>query len=80
MTIAIGVSFLPYTPPVFERCTNIIHTALLKYQAFQQNPELEEPEKSFLVVALDLLLCRHTILCNMSIPLPHLPASMASVH
>ncbi|KAJ7658544.1 armadillo-type protein [Mycena rosella] len=43
VTIAIG------------RCNNIIHTALLKYQAFQQNPELEEPDKSFLVVALDLL-------------------------
>ncbi|KAJ6590077.1 armadillo-type protein [Mycena vulgaris] len=55
VTIAIGVSFLPYAPPVFERCNNIIHTALLKYQAFQQNPELDEPDKSFLVVALDLL-------------------------
>ncbi|KAJ7935322.1 armadillo-type protein [Mycena leptocephala] len=55
VTIAIGVSFLPYAPPVFERCNNIIHTSLLKYQAFQQNPEMEEPDKSFLVVALDLL-------------------------
>ncbi|KAJ7503141.1 armadillo-type protein [Mycena galericulata] len=55
VTIAIGVAFLPYAPPVFERCTTIIHTALLKYQQFQQNPELEEPDKAFLVVALDLL-------------------------
>ncbi|KAF8185086.1 hypothetical protein K438DRAFT_1974290 [Mycena galopus ATCC 62051] len=30
-------------------------TLLLKYQAFQQNPGMEEPDKFFLVVALDLL-------------------------
>jgi transportin-1 len=48
-------SFLPYAGPVFERCLNIIHTSLLKYQAYQQNPDMDEPEKSFLVVALDLL-------------------------
>jgi transportin-1 len=40
---------------VFERCNTIVHTALLQYQAYQQNPELDEPDKSFLVVALDLL-------------------------
>ena len=33
----------------------LVHTSLLNYQAFQQNPDLEEPDKSFLVVALDLL-------------------------
>lgn len=50
-----GQAFLPYAPPVFERCCSIIHTSLLQYQQFQQNPELDEPDKSFLVVALDLL-------------------------
>jgi transportin-1 len=50
-----GQAFLPYAGPVFERCTNLIHQSLLQYQAFQQNPELDEPDKSFLVVALDLL-------------------------
>ncbi|KAF7293401.1 Importin beta-2 subunit [Mycena indigotica] len=55
VTIAIGTAFLPYAQPVFERCNNIIHNALLKYQAYQENPESEEPDKSFLVVALDLL-------------------------
>ena len=50
-----GQAFLPYAPPVFERCTHIIHTSLLQYQQYQQNPELDEPDKSFLVVALDLL-------------------------
>jgi hypothetical protein len=47
----ISVSFLPYAIPAFGWCNNIIHTSLLKYRAFQQNPD-----KSFLVVvALDLL-------------------------
>ncbi|KAK7036520.1 hypothetical protein VNI00_011717 [Paramarasmius palmivorus] len=55
VTIAMGPSFLPYAGPVFERCASIIHNSLLQYQAFQQNPDLDEPDKSFLVVALDLL-------------------------
>ncbi|KAF7295959.1 Importin beta-2 subunit [Mycena kentingensis (nom. inval.)] len=55
VTIAIGTAFVPYAQPVFERCCNIIHNSLLKYQAYQNNPETEEPDKSFLVVALDLL-------------------------
>lgn len=33
-----------------------MQNSLLKYQAFQQNPDhIEEPEPSFVVVALDLL-------------------------
>ena len=50
-----GPAFMPYAAPVFERCCNIIHNSLLQYQQYQQNPDLEEPDKSFLVVALDLL-------------------------
>ncbi|KAL0955693.1 hypothetical protein HGRIS_001916 [Hohenbuehelia grisea] len=55
VTIAMGPSFLKYAGPIFERCCNIVHQSLLQYQAYQQNPDLEEPDKSFLVVALDLL-------------------------
>ncbi|KAG5717533.1 Importin subunit beta-2 [Termitomyces sp. T112] len=55
VTIAMGQAFLPYASPVFERCNNIVHNSLLQYQRYQQNPELDEPDKSFLVVALDLL-------------------------
>lgn len=40
---------------MFNRCTSIVHHSLLQYQAYQQNPDLDEPDKSFLVVALDLL-------------------------
>ena len=55
VSIAMGPAFFLYAGPVFERCNNIIHQSLLQYQAFQQNPELDEPGGSFLVVALDLL-------------------------
>ncbi|KIJ66034.1 hypothetical protein HYDPIDRAFT_87751 [Hydnomerulius pinastri MD-312] len=55
VTIAMGPGFAPYAPLVFQRCVNIVHQALLQYQAYQQNPDLDEPDKSFLVVSLDLL-------------------------
>ncbi|PSR72701.1 hypothetical protein PHLCEN_2v11396 [Hermanssonia centrifuga] len=55
VTIAMGPAFLPYAGPIFERCSSIVHTSLLQYQAYQQNPDMDEPDRSFLVVALDLL-------------------------
>ncbi|KAI0001044.1 transportin-PC [Russula vinacea] len=55
VTIAMGSAFLPYSGPVFERCVNIARTSIMHYQTWQQNPELDEPDKTFLVVALDLL-------------------------
>ena len=33
----------------------LVHQSLLNYQAYQQNPDLDEPDRSFLVVAVDLL-------------------------
>ena len=50
-----GPAFLPYAGPVFERCNNIIHSSLIQYQQYQQNSDHDEPDKAFLVVALDLL-------------------------
>lgn len=50
-----GPSFLPYAGPIFDRCSAIVHSSLLQYQAYQQNPDMDEPDRSFLVVALDLL-------------------------
>lgn len=55
VTIAMGSAFLPYSGPVFERCVNIARTSIVQYQTWHQNPELDEPDKTFLVVALDLL-------------------------
>ncbi|KAJ7934687.1 hypothetical protein B0H13DRAFT_2305470 [Mycena leptocephala] len=39
----------------YQHNINIIHQSLLNYQALQQNPDMEEPDRSFLVVALGLL-------------------------
>ena len=50
-----GPSFLPHAAPVFERCYTLVQANLFAYQEFMQNPDLDEPDKSFLVVALDLL-------------------------
>lgn len=50
-----GPAFLPYAGPVFDRCLMIAKTSIVSYQMYQQNPELDEPDKTFLVVALDLL-------------------------
>ncbi|KAI0317407.1 ARM repeat-containing protein [Amylostereum chailletii] len=55
VTIAMGPAFLPYAGPVYDRCLNIARTSIMQYQTFQQAPDLEEPDRTFLVVALDLL-------------------------
>ena len=55
MTITIGPAFLQYVTSIFERRMALVHSSLIHYQAYQQNPDLDEPDRSFLVVALDLL-------------------------
>lgn len=50
-----GEAFAPYAGPVYERCLNLARSSLIAYQAYQQNPDLDEPDRTFLVVALDLL-------------------------
>ncbi|ODO06999.1 hypothetical protein I350_04365 [Cryptococcus amylolentus CBS 6273] len=56
VAIAAGASFITYTAPVYQRCLNIIHSTLQQYSAFEQDPDgVEEPDRTFIVVALDLL-------------------------
>lgn len=56
MSIAASQSFTAYTSPVYQRCLNIIHTTLQQYSAFEQDPDnVDEPDRTFIVVALDLL-------------------------
>lgn len=50
-----GTSFTPYAGPIYERCCSIVQEQLLQYQAFQQNPDSDEPDKDILVVTIDLL-------------------------
>lgn len=56
VTTALGQGFLPFAPPVFERCVKIVHSNLMQSQMHAQNPEnVPAPDKDFMIVALDLL-------------------------
>ncbi|KAJ3273925.1 hypothetical protein HDV01_003756 [Terramyces sp. JEL0728] len=52
---ALGPAFLPYTGPVWERCLNMIKHNLIAIQNYKQNPQLEIPDKDFIIVSLDLI-------------------------
>ena len=55
--MACAQGFVEYAPPVFQRSVRIVHDQLVKYSEWQSTPEEidEEPDKTFLIVALDLL-------------------------
>lgn len=57
VTIAVGPGFLDHSPAVFQRCVQIIHNTLLTYQQETQKPlaERELPDRTFIIVSLDLL-------------------------
>ncbi|KAJ3318176.1 hypothetical protein HDV06_000763, partial [Boothiomyces sp. JEL0866] len=52
---ALGPAFLPYAGPVWERCLNMIKHNLMAIQNYKQNPQLEIPDKDFIIVSLDLI-------------------------
>lgn len=55
ITMATGHGFAPYAQAVFGRCVQIVHHSLLAWEEYHRNPELDEPERPFLIVSLDLL-------------------------
>jgi hypothetical protein len=56
VVIAVGPGFASYIDPVFSRCIRIIHSSLYEFQNHRSNPDMyPEPDKVFLVCALDLL-------------------------
>ena len=58
VTIAMGPGFQPHAVPVFQRCVNIIHQNLVAYEQAMTQPSTaddELPDRTFLIVALDLL-------------------------
>ncbi|KAJ1986624.1 hypothetical protein H4R33_003253 [Dimargaris cristalligena] len=55
VTAAVGLGFQPYAPPVFERCVNIVTNSITIIQQGNLDPTLEQEQKDFIVVALDLL-------------------------
>merc|ERR1719322_810933 len=53
---ALQEGFLPYCGPVFRRCVSLVEQTLNQHIAHLQNAEqFEQPDKDFVVVALDLL-------------------------
>lgn len=47
--------FTPFAEPIFSRCIHIIHQNLEDAMRAANNPNLEAPDKDFLVTSLDLL-------------------------
>jgi transportin-1 len=53
---ALQEGFLPYCEPVFRRCVSLVEQTLNQHVAHIQNAEqFEQPDKDFMIVALDLL-------------------------
>lgn len=52
---AYGDAFVPFAPPLFQRCIKIIYENLQEYVASVNNQAIDEPDKDFLVTSLDLL-------------------------
>jgi len=53
---ALQEGFLPYCEPVFKRCVSLVEQTLNQNMAYQQNSQqFDQPDKDFMIVALDLL-------------------------
>ncbi|KAJ3298706.1 hypothetical protein HK104_010420 [Borealophlyctis nickersoniae] len=53
---ALGTGFTPFAPVVWNRCLGLVSSTLQQIQMYQANAQgVEEPDKDFMVVALDLL-------------------------
>merc|ERR1719167_765540 len=53
---ALQEGFLPYAEPVYRRCVSLVQQTLNQHLAHLQNADqFEQPDKDFMIVALDLL-------------------------
>ena len=56
MATALQEGFLPSCEPVYKRCVSLVEQTLNQHIAHVQNAEqFEQPDKDFMIVALDLL-------------------------
>ena len=55
ITIALGSGFAQFAPPVFSRSIGLLHRNLAQLDAFASGASAEQPDKDFLITALDLL-------------------------
>ncbi|KAI8366824.1 armadillo-type protein [Radiomyces spectabilis] len=52
---ALGKGFKPFAEPVYQRCVNLVCKTLEECQMTAMDPTLDEPDKDFMIVSLDLL-------------------------
>ena len=55
IAIAYGDTFAQFAPPIFSRCIKLIFSNLQQHMAYQSGQSVDEPDKDFIVTALDLL-------------------------
>ncbi|CAO3616120.1 unnamed protein product [Cunninghamella echinulata] len=55
ITTALGKGFKPFAEPVYLRCVNLVCKTLEECQIAAHTPGADEPDKDFMIVALDLL-------------------------
>lgn len=55
VAIAMGESFAPYAVPVYERAVKILGNVMRLNEEMITNPEIDAPEKDFIVTSLDLI-------------------------
>lgn len=55
IAIALQSGFLPYAEPVFQRCVSLVEQTLNQSLVQTQNDQYDQPDKDFMIVALDLL-------------------------
>lgn len=54
VSISAAEAFAPYAIPIYERSLKLVQKSLAEYIAFRSG-QAEEPDKTFLIVSLDLL-------------------------
>jgi transportin-1 len=55
IAIAYGSAFSPFAAPIFGRCIKLIFANLQQHMNFMSGASVDEPDKDFIVTALDLL-------------------------
>lgn len=55
VAVAMGESFAPYAVPVYERAVKILGNVIRLNEEMVTNPEIDAPEKDFIVTSLDLI-------------------------
>ncbi len=55
IAMAYGDAFAQFAPPIFDRCIKLVFSNLEQHIAFMTGRSVDQPDKDFIVTALDLL-------------------------